>query len=145
MVPKRPRRINALQGILADDFRNRSHKVSPLCRSRKRPLKKPVQMCIVCFLEILYGMKIPQVSALSSHQHCSDTADRSIIRNFDYFPPEFPQGPPAFWISRYLVTVAVFGAEPMCKTSSRHYMQVTPGVSMEPAHRDLSVDHTLRL
>lgn len=52
--------------------------------------------------------------------------DRCIIRNTDYFSPDFSspplKSPPAFWISRYLVTVAVFGAAPVCKTSSRSYM-----------------------
>lgn len=59
--------------------------------------------------------------------------DRCIIRNADYFSPDSPRGPPAFWISRCLVTLAVLGAVPTCKTSSRSYSKVSPqGVGLAP-------------
>lgn len=59
--------------------------------------------------------------------------DRCIIRNTDYFSPNSPRGPPAFWISRCLVTLAVFGNVPTCKTSSRSYGKVSPeGARLTP-------------
>lgn len=59
--------------------------------------------------------------------------DRCIIRNTDYFSPNSPRGPPAFWICRCLVTLAVFGNVPTCKTSSRSYSKVSPqGARLTP-------------
>lgn len=55
----------------------------------------------------------------------------------------FPHGPPAFWSS--LDTVAIFGAVPVCKTSSLSYMQVSPGKYRSWTALIISGSHALPL
>lgn len=71
-------------------------------------------------------------SPLSSGQLSVDITDRCIIRNNNYFSSDFPQGPPAFWISSYLVSATIVGAAPVCKTSSWSNMYVSPGGRLKP-------------
>lgn len=77
--------------------------------------------------------------SLSPQEYYADVEDRCIISDTVYFSPDCPQSPPAFWIWRSLVTGAVFGAVPLCKTSSSS-CNVSPW-ALKPAQADLSVDH----